>query len=84
MIDGELDLDLLLSENTVDEIEDYIYDTNYVPFEAYINTLGTDDELVIVKSPLTLVNDAVTQLVIPRRYKGKIAQYETEYKIRYE
>jgi hypothetical protein len=84
MVNGKLELDTLLDENTVDEIEDYIYDTNYIPFESYINTLGTDDELVIVKSPLSLVNDAVTQLVIPRRYKAKIAQYETEYKIRYE
>lgn len=84
MIDGELDLDSLVKENTVDQIEDYIYDTNYTPFETYINTLGSDDELVIVKSPLALVNDAVTQLVIPRRYKDKISQYETEYKIRYE
>ena len=83
-IDGELDLELLLSENTVSEIEDYIYDTNYIPFETYINTLGTEDELVIVKSPLVLVNDAITQLIIPRRYKNKIAHYESEYKIRYE
>jgi len=84
LIDGELELNTLLDENTVYEIEDYIYDTNYTPFETYINTLGTDDELLIVRSPLTLVNDAITQIVIPRRYKNKIAQYETEYKIRYE
>lgn len=84
MIDGKLDLESLLDENTVDEIENYIYDNNYIPFESYINTLGQDDELVIIKSPLTLVNDAITQIVTPRRYKDKIKQYEIEYKIRYE
>lgn len=82
--DGELNIELLLNDYSVDEIENYIYDNNYTPFEAYLNTLGSDDELVIVRSPLKLVNDAVTQIVVPRRYKSKIAQYELEYKIRYE
>jgi len=31
-----------------------------------------------------LVNDSVTQIIVPRRYKDKITQYENEYKIRYE
>jgi len=84
MNNGILDIDLILSEMSVAEIEDYIYDTNYIPFENYINSLGTEDELVIVDSPLTLVNDAILQIVVPRRYKEKIKEYETEYKIRYE
>lgn len=84
LIDGELELDLILKDYKVSEIEDYIYDTNYIPFERYISSLGTDDELLIIRSPLKLVNDAVTQIIVPRRYKEKIAQYEDEYKIRYE
>lgn len=84
MIDNELELEKLLKEYSVDEIEDYIYDNGYTPFETYINSLGSDDELVIIKSPLQLVNDAITQIIIPRRYKEKIKQYEIEYKIRYE
>jgi hypothetical protein len=84
LIDGSLELELILNDYSVSEVEDYIYDTNYTPFETYINTLGSDDELVIINSPLKLVNDAVTQIVIPRRYKDKINQYENEYKIRYE
>lgn len=84
ILDGKLELETLLKEYSVDEIEDYIYDTNYTPFETYINSLGSDDELVIIKSPLELVNDAITQIIIPRRYKEKIKQYEKEYKIRYE
>ena len=82
--DGILDLDALLSEYSVSSIEDYIYDNNYIPFDSYIRTLGSDDELVIIKSPLRLVNDAVSQIIVPRRFKGKISQYELEYKIRYE
>lgn len=84
LIGDKLELDLILKDYSVSEIEDYIYDTNYIPFESYINSLGSDDELVIIRSPLKLVNDAVTQIIIPRRYKAKIMQYETEYKIRYE
>jgi len=84
MIDGKLEVEELLSEIEVDEIEDYIYDTNYIPFENFINSLGSDDELVLVKSPLTLVNDAILQIVVPRRYKDKIIKFESEYKIRYE
>jgi len=79
-----LNVDLLLKEHTVDEIEDYIYDMDYIPFENYIRSLGNDDELVLVKSPLVLVNDAVTQIIVPRRYKDKIVRFEPEYKIRYE
>ena len=84
MKNNELNINDLLDEVEVDEIEDYIYDTNYIPFDNYVSSLGNDDELVIIKSPLTLVNDAVLNIVIPRRYKSKIIQYETEYKIRYE
>lgn len=84
IIDGKLELDLILKDYNVNEIEDYIYDSNYTPFETFVKTLGTEDELVLIKSPLKLVNDAVTQIVVPRRYKAKIAQYEVEYKIRYE
>lgn len=84
LIDGTLELKLILNEYTVSEIEDYIYDTGYTPFNTYIATLGSEDELVIIESPLKLVNDAVSQIVIPRRYKDKITQYENEYKIRYE
>ena len=84
MIDGELELDKLLAEYPVQQIESYIYDMNYQPFETYIKTLGSEDELVLVRSPLKLVNDAVTQIIVPRRYKEKISQYEVEYKIRYE
>ncbi len=82
--DDILNLELLLSDNSVDEIEDYIYDTNYIPFETFIRSLGTDDELVIIRSPLTLVNDAILQIIVPRRYKDKITKFESEYKIRYE
>jgi hypothetical protein len=84
MIDNKLELELILKDYTVNEIENYIYDSNYLSFESYIRTLGSDDELVIIKSPLKLVNDAVTQIIVPRRYKDKITQYEAEYKIRYE
>lgn len=84
MIDGELELDKLLAEYPVHQIESYIYDMNYQPFETYIKTLGSEDELVLARSPLKLVNDAVTQIIVPRRYKEKISQYEVEYKIRYE
>lgn len=80
----EVDLNSLLTDYTVDEVEDYIYDSNYVPFESYLNTLGADYELVIIRSPLSLVNDAILQIVVPRRYKDKITKYEAEYKIRYE
>jgi hypothetical protein len=84
-LDGfSLDLKKLLSEFDPYEIENYIYDPNYISFESYIHSLGSDDELVIVRSPLQLVNDAVTQIIVPRRYKSKIFQYEAEYKIRYE
>lgn len=81
---GEVDLNAILSDYSVNEIEDYIYDTNYTPFENYLNSLGSDQELVIIRSPLSLVNDAILQIVVPRRYKDKITKYETEYKIRYE
>lgn len=84
MVGGKLEVDNLLSEVSVDEIEDYIYDTNYIPFENFINSLGTDNELVIIKSPLSLVNDAILNIVVPRRYKDKINKFELEYKIRYE
>ena len=84
LINNNLELELILKDYSVSEIEDYIYDTNYIPFESYINSLGSDEELVIIRSPLRLVNDAVTQIIIPRRYKNKIVQYEPEYKIRYE
>ena len=80
----KLNIDLILSELSVSEIEDYIYDTNYIPYNNYIGSIGTEDELVLVDSPLKLVNDAVLQIVIPRRYKDKISKYESEYKIRYE
>lgn len=82
--DGELDLEAILKDHSVHDIENYIYDSNYIPFESYVRTLGSDDELVIIRSPLKLVNDAVTQIIVPRRYKDKISQYEAEYKIRYE
>lgn len=82
--DGDLNIDLLFKDYGAYEIEDYIYDNNYTPFETYLHTLGSDDELVIIKSPLKLVNDAITQIIVPRRYKSKIQQYEVEYKIRYE
>lgn len=84
IVDEELDVDLLLDENSVGEIEDYMYDSNYTTFEKYVKSLGEDNELVLIPSPLSLVNDAVLQIVVPRRYKEKIMQYETEYKIRYE
>jgi len=84
MIGGKIDIDSLLDEVDVEEIEDYIYDTNYTTFENFINSLGTDQELVLVRSPLTLVNDAILQIIVPRRYKEKIKKYEIEYKIRYE
>ena len=84
LIDDNLELDMLLNDYEAGGIEDYIYDSKYIPFESYINSLGADDELVIIGSPLKLVNDAVTQIIIPRRYKSKIAHYEDEYKIRYE
>jgi len=74
----------LLSEYSVSEIEDYIYDTNYTPYNNYVSSIGNDDELVLINAPLKLVNDGVLQLVIPRRYKDKISKYESEYKIRYE
>lgn len=79
-----LNVELLLKDYGVYEIENYIYDNKYKPFESYIHTLGSDNELVIIKSPLKLVNDAITQIIVPRRYKSKINQYEDEYKIRYE
>jgi len=84
LVDGIIELDLLLKEYKVNEIEDYIYDTNYTPFNTYIRSLGSENELVIIRSPLKLVNDSVTQIIVPRRYKDKITQYENEYKIRYE
>lgn len=80
----KLNVEYLLSENSVSEIEDYIYDTNYTPYNNYIGSIGSDDELVLINAPLKLVNDAVLQIVIPRRYKDKISKYEDEYKIRYE
>jgi hypothetical protein len=66
------------------KLEDLFDILTYIPFESYIRTLGSEDELVLVRSPLKLVNDAVTQIIVPRRYKEKITQYEVEYKIRYE
>lgn len=84
MSGDDLNIDQLFKEYKVDEIENYIYDNRYKPFETYLHSLGSDDELVIIKSPLRLVNDAITQIIVPRRYKAKIAQYEDEYKIRYE
>ncbi len=81
---NKLNVEYLLSEKSVSEIEDYIYDTNYTPYNNYISSIGTDDELVLIKSPFKLVNDGVLQIVIPRRYKDKISEYEKEYKIRYE
>lgn len=84
IVDGKLELEMILKDNDVDTIENYIYDSNYIPFNHYIKSLGSDDELVIIKSPLKLVNDAVTQIIVPRRFKAKITQYEAEYKIRYE
>ncbi len=81
---GKLNAEYLLSEFKLGEIEDYIYDTNYTPYNNYIGSIGTDDELVLISAPLKLVNDAVLQIVIPRRYKDKISKYEKEYKIRYE
>jgi len=84
LTDNVLNVDLILNEYGTDEIENYVYDNNYTPFETFLHSLGSDDELVIIKSPLKLVNDAITQIVVPRRYKQKITQYENEYKIRYE
>jgi hypothetical protein len=81
---GELDVEKLLKLYPVSEIENYIYDPNYIPFDKYLRSFGDDNELVLVKSPLRLVNDAVLQIVVPRRYKDKIMQFESEYKIRYE
>jgi len=84
LIGDKLELDLILKDYSISEIEDYIYDSNYLPFDTYISGLGSEDELVIIRSPLKLVNDAVTQIIVPRRYKSKILHYEAEYKIRYE
>lgn len=84
MEDNNLKIYELLNDYSVDEIEDYIYDQNYLPFEKFINSIGSEDELVLVRSPLSLVNDSVLQIVVPRRYKEKISKFESEYKIRYE
>jgi len=81
---NKLNVEYILSEKSLNEIEDYIYDTNYTPYNNYISSIGTDDELVLIKSPFKLVNDGVLQIVVPRRYKDKITTYEKEYKIRYE
>ena len=82
--DDTLNVDMLLTDHTVDDIENYIYDHNYTPFRNYLKSLGDENELVICRSPLKLVNDAILQIVVPRRYKDKISKYETDYKIRYE
>jgi len=81
-----LNLLKLLENHDVDSIEDYIYDSNYTTFGDYIRNIGEDDELVLIKSPLQLVNDAVLNITIPRRYKDKMSKYsfENEYKIRYD
>jgi len=82
--DGILDIDKLLDEVEVSEIEDYIYDINYKTFKNFLKSVCEEDELVLIKSPLVLVNDAILQITVPRRYKEKIKSYEVEYKIRYE
>lgn len=81
-----LDVEALLSgmSNDVSKIEDYIYASNYIPFASYLRILGGNEDIIIAESPLKLVNDAILSLVIPRRYKDKIAHHEGDYKIRYE
>jgi len=77
-----LDVIRLFKDNSIEDIEDYIYSTEYVPFIKFIKKLNIED-LVLVDDPFILVNDSILEINIPKRFKEKIEKYEEEYTIKY-